>query len=330
MTAAQINKYLRAKVSPLAGKGAVFIREARRNGLDPLLLVAITGAESSFGTQTNGSFNPFGWGPGIDFRSWDDGIAKVARGLRIGYADQGLKTISQIGGKWAPVGAGNDPTNLNSNWTRNVGRFYGELGGQGVAVGTAGARMTLPPSALPPVPAISPPTALPDLTGFALGNLRQLASGKYDPGAALSELTSQLASNSLAAAPAQVPISAPLAPTGGANQPAAGALPQGLDSAFQTAINQLIAASGGKVWINSGYRSPERQAELFAAAVKKYGSEAAARKWVAPPGRSRHNMGIAADLGGDMNLAASLAPQFGLYRPMDYEPRHWELQGSRN
>jgi hypothetical protein len=105
---------------------------------------------------------------------------------------------------------------------------------------------------------------------------------------------------------------------------------QGLSPAFAAALNKLVAASGGRVWINSGYRSPERQAQLFAAAVQKYGSEAAARKWVAPPGRSRHNMGQAADLGGDMNLAASLAPQFGLYRPMSWEDWHFEPVGSRS
>src|SRR3990167_8235935 len=103
----------------------------------------------------------------------------------------------------------------------------------------------------------------------------------------------------LAAAPGQVPTSAPVAPSQ-ANQPASGVPPQGapaptgqggFDPAFETALNQMIAASGGRVWVMSGYRSPERQAELFASAVEKYGSEAAARKWVAPPGKSQHGMG---------------------------------------
>ena len=170
----------------------------------------------------------------------------------------------------------------------------------------------------------------PQMLALVLANTRRTLGMEPLPYPLVESLMeSRLPASNLAAAPAQVPISAPLAPTGGANQPAAGALPQGLDSAFQTAINQLIAAAGGKVWINSGYRSPERQAELFAAAVKKYGSEAAARKWVAPPGRSRHNMGIAADLGGDLELAARLAPQFGLYRPMSWEDWHFEPVGSR-
>ena len=321
MTPAQINKYLRAKGSPLAGKGAVFVREARRNRLDPALLVAIAGAESSFGKSINGSFNPFGWGPGIDFRSWDDAIRKVARGLRQGYADEGLKTIAQIGAKWAPIGAGNDPSNLNSNWARNVGRFYSELGGQGVAVGSAGARTVL---LTPSAPPLTQTEAIPDLAGFALGNLRQMMAGKYDPDAALSELTSQLA-----AAPGQVTPSAPFATTGGANQPASGPLPQGLDPAFGASINRLIADSGGKVWSVSGWRSIEHQQRLWDAAVKKYGSEAAARKWVAPPGKSKHNLGVADDLGGDLDWAHQNAARYGIWFPMSWEKWHAEPLGSR-
>lgn len=94
-------------------------------------------------------------------------------------------------------------------------------------------------------------------------------------------------------------------------------------------IQALVKASGGRVTIKSGKRSPERQAQLFAAAVRKYGSEKAARKWVAPPGRSRHQTGAAYDLGGDLALAAKLAPQFGLHRPMSWEPWHFERIGSR-
>jgi hypothetical protein len=40
---------------------------------------------------------------------------------------------------------------------------------------------------------------------------------------------------------------------------------------------------GQKIYIASGFRTLERQKYLFAAAVKKYGSEAEAAKWVAPP-----------------------------------------------
>lgn len=104
---------------------------------------------------------------------------------------------------------------------------------------------------------------------------------------------------------------------------------QGLDPAFGSKINALIAASHGAIYIVSGYRSPEKQAQLYAAAVQKYGA-AGARKWVAPPGHSNHNKGMAVDLGGDMDLAHKLAPQFGLVFPMSWEPWHIEPPGARS
>ena len=98
----------------------------------------------------------------------------------------------------------------------------------------------------------------------------------------------------------------------------------GMNPSFASALRQLIAASGGRLWIKSGFRSVERQQQLWNAALKKYGSAQAARKWVAPPGKSNHNHGTAVDIGGDMALLRRLGPQFGLRQPMSWEPWHWE------
>jgi hypothetical protein len=46
----------------------------------------------------------------------------------------------------------------------------------------------------------------------------------------------------------------------------------------------------------SGYRSYERQEYLFKRAVKKYGSESEASKWVLPPDVSHHPWGMAIDI----------------------------------
>ena len=134
-TAATINQYLAAKRSPLAGHGAVFIREAAAVGIDPRFLVAITGAETSFGTSGNaaGIHNPFGLGPGIRYPTWDAAIRAAAQNLGgPKYKGAGLFTIAQIQGTWAPGGATNDPTNLNSFWRTNVTKFFTEQGGSGV------------------------------------------------------------------------------------------------------------------------------------------------------------------------------------------------------
>jgi len=108
----------------------------------------------------------------------------------------------------------------------------------------------------------------------------------------------------------------------------------GLQVDFNSALNKLIADSGGKVTLNSGYRSPEKQAQLWAKALKKYGSAEAARKWVAPPGNSQHNFGTAADLGyadaATKEWVHENARQYGLHFPLDNEDWHIEPTWARN
>lgn len=108
----------------------------------------------------------------------------------------------------------------------------------------------------------------------------------------------------------------------------------GSDPVFAARVQQMIAASGGRLYLKSGYRSPELQMQLWQQAVQKYGSEEAARKWVAKPealgGKgSNHTHGLAADIGGDMGVLHELAPKFGLWFPMEWEPWHVEIVGSR-
>jgi cell wall-associated NlpC family hydrolase len=134
--AARIDGYLASKASPLTGLGAVFVAESRRVGLDPRFLVAIAGSETSFGTYgpSQAIHNPFGMGPHIRYPSWEAAIAAAATNLSGGfYVGEGRFTIGAIQQRWAPAGASNDPTNLNSNWARNVGIYYAELGGDPLA-----------------------------------------------------------------------------------------------------------------------------------------------------------------------------------------------------
>jgi hypothetical protein len=83
-----------------------------------------------------------------------------------------------------------------------------------------------------------------------------------------------------------------------------------------------------------------RQRGLWTAALRRYGSPQAARRWVAPPGGSTHHTGRAIDLAlGTRNssdniraLRATLpyrwlvcnAPRFGFF-PYAVEPWHWEF-----
>ena len=156
-----LDAYLAARLSPLTGHGAVFVREAGAVGLDPRLLVAIAGAETAFGAYgpSQAILNPFGMGPGIQYASWEESIGAAARNLAGHlYLGDGRVTIAAIQQRWAPSAAANDPTGLNLNWTVNVSRFYAELGGAGVQPGAKRARERLT-EAVSPCRALRPQAA---------------------------------------------------------------------------------------------------------------------------------------------------------------------------
>ena len=119
-----------------------------------------------------------------------------------------------------------------------------------------------------------------------------------------------------------------------------------LNPDYAARVAAMLAAADNELGpraltITSAYRSPEVQARLFADAVRKYGSEAAARKWVAPPGRSQHNRGLAVDFANsagsllrdpnsrEARWIAANAERFGLAVPMSWEPWQVELPGAR-
>ena len=131
-TAATIDGFLQSQASPLTGLGAVFVADAESVGVDPRVLVAISGAETSFATYgpAQAIHNPFGLGPNLRFPNWSAAIAAGAGTLGGNlYRGAGLVTIPEIQSRWAPLGVANDPLNLNSNWVANVSRYYADLGG---------------------------------------------------------------------------------------------------------------------------------------------------------------------------------------------------------
>lgn len=111
----------------------------------------------------------------------------------------------------------------------------------------------------------------------------------------------------------------------------------GMQSQFSGNLAKMFAAAPadvrGATTIYSGYRSIERQQELWTEALKKYGSVEEARKWVAPPGNSQHNMGNAADLRFGNDAAKQWfhdnADKFGLSFPLANESWHIEDAAAR-
>lgn len=113
----------------------------------------------------------------------------------------------------------------------------------------------------------------------------------------------------------------------------------GLTDDFSKRLTQFITdaqAQGIDLGIGSGFRSYEKQDLLWKNALKKYGSAEKARKWVAPPGKSNHNKGLAVDLNSSgqflgkkgnskaTNWAHANANKYGLHFRMSHEPWHIE------
>ncbi|KAB0678049.1 M15 family metallopeptidase [Aureimonas leprariae] len=109
----------------------------------------------------------------------------------------------------------------------------------------------------------------------------------------------------------------------------------GMRPEFREALERMFIAAPPELGlqVGSGYRSVERQRQLWEASDKS-------GRMVARPGGSRHNHGDAADLSAsglrlDKASAAARdwvhqnAGAYGLSFPMSYEPWHVELAGAR-
>jgi hypothetical protein len=161
-SAAQIDAYLLAKGSPLVGSGQAFYDAGQAYGIDPAFLVAITGAESSFGVLLYHSgpdyatFNAWNWFYAepravSDFASWSDGVTRVAQGLSgMLYYGAGRYGVLDIAPVYCPEGT--------QNWIDNVTFFMTELGGNPSDTRWAGAAAVAPSAtaaAAPPLPTLA-------------------------------------------------------------------------------------------------------------------------------------------------------------------------------
>lgn len=116
----------------LSGTANHFINAGKKYDIDPTLLSSIAIHETGNGSSRavhdkNNVAGMMGKNGLRSYASVEDSIFDMARNLRKNYLNQGKDTIAEIGAKYAPVGAANDPTGLNNHWTNGVSRQFNNL-----------------------------------------------------------------------------------------------------------------------------------------------------------------------------------------------------------
>jgi hypothetical protein len=148
--ASQIDAYLARKNSPMAGLGGMLSGYARDYDIDPRLVVAIAGAETTFGLHTCAGNNAWNWFhhrtcPQSPFTSYQEGAERVTRFLRLSYINRGYDTIDLIRYKYCATGC--------DNWVPLVTRFHDEMPADQGQPAPAQPASGTPPSTIPASPA---------------------------------------------------------------------------------------------------------------------------------------------------------------------------------
>ena len=112
---------------------------------------------------------------------------------------------------------------------------------------------------------------------------------------------------------------------------------QGMHPRMQELVRELIEASDGRVGLGQGLRDPKQQLQMFLSRHVpdpngKYTYDA--KRWsrlpgmaaAAPPGSSMHEIGLAADMTGDMGWVRDNVARFNLQTFEDVNDEPWHVQ----
>lgn len=123
-----VENFLRSKKSPLYPYSSYMVQVADQYGIDFRLLSAIAMKESGGGRAIpENSYNAWGWGiwdenSNLGFASWQEGIQKVAKGLKEEYYNKGHRTPEQIMQKYTPPSL-----EIGGPWARDVQQYLDEM-----------------------------------------------------------------------------------------------------------------------------------------------------------------------------------------------------------
>lgn len=119
-----VKQYLEFYNSPLLPYADLIVSTADKYSIDFRLITAIAQQESNLcKVIPPESYNCWGWGitgsSTLGFKSYQDGIETVSKGLRENYFDKGYVTVSDIMSKYTPQS--------NGSWAHGVSQFMNEM-----------------------------------------------------------------------------------------------------------------------------------------------------------------------------------------------------------
>lgn len=121
----------------LKGLGKLFIKYGIAYQCNPALAAAISMHETGNGTSNaaKNKKNLFGFMTNggatlATFSTYEESIKKGIRNLSINYLNKKLNTLRKIQQKYCPIGAANDPNNLNVHWYQGVETYYKKITGK--------------------------------------------------------------------------------------------------------------------------------------------------------------------------------------------------------
>ncbi len=119
-----VKQYLEFYDSPLVSEADLIVQTADKYSIDFRLITAIAQQESNLcKVIPPGSYNCWGWGihseGTLGFRSFEEGVDIVSKGLRENYLDKGFSTIDEIMSKYTPSSDG--------SWAHGVKTFMTEM-----------------------------------------------------------------------------------------------------------------------------------------------------------------------------------------------------------
>lgn len=116
ITAERVRRFLVVQGSPMARHAQAIVDAGVRSGVDPRVVIAIAGVETTFGTYTR-RFNAWGWAGGrAGYPSWPEAIRRYTAALAATYPGMRFGDFSAGARRYAPP----DPT----RWASRCARYF--------------------------------------------------------------------------------------------------------------------------------------------------------------------------------------------------------------